>query len=662
MGKKGKKIVFIVLDVLVLGFFGFYLSLNLRYKAEEPGDGDFIARALFANGTSNGTTPSSNTVTWCPTGKYVNYNKTGCVCYEASISMGSCGKISVGENAVNCNAISSTSHSKSTTCSSSSSYIKVDNSGNVTVGSVPKSLCTVSATITCTAHHDSDDCSDASGTMSVTAMVPWSSGTKNVYTSVPDLNQAKAEKEGNDVYYNDCNPNDKDSYGRTKCTKHSRGCGTHVEPQPHCYKDSDGFLRYGYYESVSRDGKLVVSSPANKWTIVDVPESECYTQFKCSTKYPGKDEKEATCNSISEFEGAYLKKCGIKVGDSIGDEFYRIDCKETMKAGFNGPILNDANHPNSFMYPGTAFKFNYLAKTKIECEGKWHQDFYEKAENYVKSYIDKKKINAFHQEDSGFFGSALSGVHSVRDSYKNWTLNYFNSSMSKETGEIKDIQPTVKNTSKDEKQFTLELSDGSTAAVSTCGSEPNGRNANFTYKVAYTIKMQMPVVYYSDSKKPQYTTTASTGYTSLGRVFPISDIKEYANRKDYKYTVTVSNLGLGHKWVNKETCVLGVKEKEIVFRSINLNDPFIQYLDSNHQIGENWKNNKYDFTGIIDKNTWSNPSQFNKVTINQQIGALIKNELASQYASYLGSCAKGTDQGKTPQLCALYKQAVAGKK
>ncbi len=684
MNKKWKKITFVVLDVVVLGFFGFYLALNLKYENDEVKSSDFAMKVLANDSSSDdsGSSSSTNNCTGydqyqkpdgtcdtCGTGRSPNYNHTGCNCDSVSApTLKKCGTISKnGDNPTNCDV----SDEEDVTCTTGSPYVSVSGV-TVTAGDVSSTNCKVNATISCRKKSPAPsayNCSDSpASTTTVTVMVPWNTTSKEervYYGGV--VSQSEAEKDNYNKYHKaGCNPPEG---GSEMCTIVVRGCGSEPpKPQPACYKEnSTGFLKWDYDYLNSSKSFQSYNTSTGKWeaksgyTKTTIQQEDCYTQFKCSTTYPGKDEKEASCNSTSEFTGSYVKKCGIKNGDSIGDEFYRIDCKETMKTGFNGPILNDSSKPNSFMYPGTAFKFNYIAKTKIECEGKWHQDFYTKAESYVKDYIDKKKFKSFHQEDSGFFDSALAGVQNVKESYRNWTLNYFNSSFSKETGVIKDQQPTVKGTSKDEKEFTLEMADGSKTKVSSCGNEPNGKNENFTYKVAYTIKMQMPVVYYSDSQKPQYTTVATSGYTSIGRVFPISDIKEYAKRTDYKYNVTISNLGLGHKWVNKETCALGVKEKEIVFRSINLNDPFIQALDSNHEIGENWKNSKYDFTGIIDKNTWSNPSQFNTVTIDQQIGKLIKNELARQYSSYLGSCAKGTDQGKTPQLCALYKQAVAGK-
>jgi hypothetical protein len=59
MSKKFKKISFIVLDIIILAFFGFYLTINLKYKdadnyKEDMSQGDFRLQSLFGNQTTNG--------------------------------------------------------------------------------------------------------------------------------------------------------------------------------------------------------------------------------------------------------------------------------------------------------------------------------------------------------------------------------------------------------------------------------------------------------------------------------------------------------------------------------------------------------------------------------------------------------------------------------
>ncbi len=714
MKNKWKIATFVAVDVVVLCFFGFYLVLNLKYK-EGRESGDFSVRVL-ANDSSNSSGSNSTTIT-CGTNEHESNGSCvcddgyvssdgGCVCPEVDVRLesrcsglysspgtptsdGGNGKCGVeGTYDLHGGTLSKQECSASGFGSVSSGA----NCGTFTANSSSISGLSCSRTSTIT-YKVTNSCGNSkSATTSVKIMKGWSSGQKvevNNPDNVPHPRQS-AEDDSDNVAYEECTPS---NGAPSVCTRYSRGCGK-ARLEPSCFEDENGFLWWDYDYKNSSKSLQQYNSQTGQYDAKkgytkkpDIKKSECYTEFKCSTQYPKSASLETTCNSTGEFSTTdskikpYVKKCGVKKGSEIGEEFYRIECNETMKTGFNGPILNSDSYPNSFLYPGTAFKFNYVAKTKVSCEGKWHQKFYEAAKKYVTNYkhekvkIELDKIGDNSVDDSilqKFSDSALKeGIGEIENSYKNWKLNYFRLG-NKEKGVIYDQQPSVTGVKKDEyrfdgnKELGLDLMDGYKNEVDSCPPEglvthKNSENVNFTYQVAYTIRMQLPVLYYSGTNKNQYTTTETSGYKTLGRVFPISDIEDYANRNDYKYVVTISNLGLAHKWTNTETCGLTVKDKEIVFRAINLSDPFIQQLDSNHKIGENWKNSKFDFTNIIDKNTWSNASQFNEVRIDQTVGKLIKEELSKQYNSYLGSCATGTDKGTTPQICALYKQAIAGK-
>ena len=675
MSRRGKKITFVILDIFILGFLGLYLSFNLNYDEDNPTSGDFTLRMLDNNTTdsctgANQITKSDGTCGTCTNDNIPNSSHTACYCPKpdkASVSSNGCsGKYSKGGQGC---AISF-SGSGTVECSSNDSTISVSNKNgacNVSVtGDLPKGTCEKSVSVSATNTNKCGETSD-SVSASLTVYVPWGDGQAGakVYSeATTKINKGVAEAKSYNTAYEGCS---KVSDYWT-CTKYSRPCGKSVpNPEPKCYKNnSDGFLYWGVYSTINNDGDEVTKQG---YTLVNnVDRDSCYTQFKCSRKNPDARTVTNECNGThvpvaevnsnnSELTGEYVKKCGVFDGTTISDDFYKITCQEKMKTAYNGPIFDDNN---SFMYPGTGFKFNYEAKTIVDCKGEWHEDFYNKASKYVDSYLNAKKAKAFRQEDNSFYDSAKQGLADIRNSYITWRLNYFGAPGI--AGTISDSQPTIpdKVIKKDERSFNLELVSGYDVATKTCGSEPTSAK-NFNYTVTYDIKMQMPVVYYNQNSKDMYSTTSCTGCAKLGRIFPISDIKDYAGNTAYSYNVAINNLGMGHNWTNNESCGLKVKAKEIVFRPINLSDPFIQQLSSDHKIGLNWKNSVFDFTGIIDKEIWSKPSEYNKVTINEEVGSLIKKELANQYASYLGSCSKGTDQSKTPQLCNLYKQAVAGK-
>ena len=52
-----KKVAFVVLDVVILGFFGLYLALNVKYR-DEMETADFTIQRLLDNTTKN-ETPST---------------------------------------------------------------------------------------------------------------------------------------------------------------------------------------------------------------------------------------------------------------------------------------------------------------------------------------------------------------------------------------------------------------------------------------------------------------------------------------------------------------------------------------------------------------------------------------------------------------------------
>ena len=607
------------------------------------------------------------------------------------------------------------------------------------VGDHTGSSCKRRVKITCTLENKCGNQNEAS--MYITIMTGWSTKGEPVNDVPADHpGRVMAEKqERSEYYYIDEN-------GQWFKYKRSSPCGSaSPTPTPYCMEDTrTGFLYWDYSAQdhpYNYDGKFQKYAPyvvdedgtGRDW-VANSPykyrddiktAKKCRTQFGCTNPIypkaqtvpdPSSLSASSSCNEVNTIttintdpNDKYHKHCGVKGGDTIDDRIYSIDCEETMKTAFNGPVWDNKN---SFMYAGTGFKFNYQVKTKVECIGKWHEDFYTKAKTYAEDYLDGKKTHHKYEHgvaqscvkqegidevaEKNWFDSALEGMTKIRKSYINWSLKSIYFSQTEASGEIKDVQPnpTTAGRSKDEYSEALELWDSSTGKkmsyndtkehpTSECYSKTAQGNPtqkgdkgdspdNFSYQVAYTFNFRLPILYYT--KDRTYTTTECTNCQALGRIFPISENEDYAEKETpayvengdnkfvsssgYRYEVKIINLGLKHNWTNTESCDIKMKKKDVIFRSINLTDPFIQKLEaSNHEIGRNWKNDKYDFTKVIDVNTWNKSSQYNTVSIDQELGKLIKAELVNNSNSYLGACANQTSAGQTPQICALLKQA-----
>ena len=613
----------------------------------------------FTNGSCSCKTPSSPTLSDGCSGTY-SQNGEGC---KMSLS---------GATEYKCS-------------SSHGNLASVDDNGNVTVVGTPKTAnCKQNVTISCKAVNGCGKESTTSSTGDILIMTPWPKTGTDETVGNPDLlkyTMEYSEEHGINVAYECAGGGDVP----VTCKKYSRGgCGSNPpEPNPYCYEDTNtGFLYWDYNYKTDRtyqryvDGTWVANSPYKYRKDIGSAKA-CKTQFGCTLPTYPKDKKvTAECNTtstISSSDQNYHKHCGVKAGSTVDQRIYTIDCEETMKTAFNGPVWDNKN---SFMYAGTGFGFNYQVKTKVECEGKWHADFYALALKYTTDYLDKHgHTEGVSQDgvndvaDSHWYASAKTGMEDIKKSYQNWSLKsiYFSASKVAANGEIADDQSQVSTSegrTKDEYKEKLELETeyNSTQPTSECysktssGAPTQSVPQDFTYKVAYTFNFRLPLLYY----KPNggYTTEDCTNCGKLGRIFPISENDDYAGNSKYVYKVDINNLGMNHNWSNNEVCSISMKKKDIVFRQINLTDPFIQKLaNSDHKIGRNWQNNKYDFTDVIDPSIWSKNSQYNTITIDQETGKLIKAELSTNTNSYLGACSKGTATGQTPTICSLYKQA-----
>lgn len=585
--------------------------------------------------------------------------------------------------------------------SSNLTQASVDSSGHVTIADIDSSTCRTSFKITVTR----TNACGATRTKETggEAMVPWpTTPSKKVCVKTP-VNQATAEANNKSSYHNGCVNNSskcgsyKDENGKEVpyqyCDKYSRGCGTeNPEPEPGCFRDGNGFL---WWDST---GKTYQTYTNGKWTDntgykrTNLPYDKCYTKFKCSIKNEAARTVETTCNethvpnseagtNTNELSGTYINKCGILYDDgTIGEKqsdgtekflFYKITCEEKMKTAFNGPIFDSES---SFLYPGTGFGFNYFAKTIVSCKGYWDNTFYSAASTYVSTYIENRfKSSSFQQDDEDdkiskeFYSSALSALNGVATRYKNWKVNYY--STGKPTGTIKDIQPDGKVQKKDWHLFNLVFNELSVDGDSYCGELPNGElKASFTYQELHNMQMKLPILWYD--KTASYVSETDNQYkvkecstlddeNCLGRIFPISDSKEFAG-SEYKYEVRVNGLGWKNNWTNYETCDINMREKQIYFRQINLGDPFVQKLNPDRGIGANWKNAKFNFINLIDPNIWSKASEYNMIRITEEDGRNIKQELNSNTGYYSGICSTGS-ASVASTICAKYNQAVNGK-
>lgn len=134
--------------------------------------------------------------------------------------------------------------------------------------------------------------------------------------------------------------------------------------------------------------------------------------------------------------------------------------------------------------------------------------------------------------------------------------------------------------------------------------DENNKTVNQDLKINNTKSEsgEMDIEYSSNKSIPKefvYQTNKQIIEMSLKDLVKASNIKD-----DSSYDVIISNLG----YANKSKALYKCKIKKIlfVFRPVDVNNPFVS---NEREVGENWKNDKFDFVNIIDKEIWNDPNK-----------------------------------------------------
>ena len=154
-------------------------------------------------------------------------------------------------------------------------------------------------------------------------------------------------------------------------------------------------------------------------------------------------------------------------------------------------------------------------------------------------------------------------------------------------------------------------------------AKPANSNANFVLNVINEGKGQ----YYGKSSDPNNPTNYTWSNKNNPRIVKLTLPKVYFDKEtgktppvtknvidggnklyiDYNtdpgtYNINVKVSGVGCSSINNDKCSITVKENEILYRPIDLSNPFI---NNKWTPGSNWVNNKFDFRNIIHSDIWS---------------------------------------------------------
>jgi len=527
--------------------------------------------------------------------------------------------------------------------------------------------------VTITANNTSDKCMTvaASATYPGTNTYKSASGTSDSITIYPkwdgpkkrsmktSTNQScatlygRTRAEANKDGYNTARENCEESGGLCVCDVYTRGCGTEKIPLPACYEHKDtGFRYWGIYSGDKYEKIADVTNP-----------NDCKVDYDCpKDSGPAENNVKTACNGQGDINGTYERYCkGPK------KNFYKITCKEVIRSSFNGPVLDSSmnENNNAYLYYGTGFKYRYNATSNYVCSGEFDVNYYHGfLDSMIKYYgticEDKGTTDKEIRENCDYFVNEHKKelINRIAESYYTWDPDY---TFVGDVALTDEYQSQAKNATMTQAAASVTLRDSGDASdaivcgklvkdsgvsVSSGGKITMSGKANatdsdlstaskFTYKKTQYIDKILPLACLKDGKVVY--DQVCTDSQKLGSQFFVSDSRD-AVGKDYTYKVEATNLGYKNFGSNNTKCNIEIVDNDIIYRHVDLNDPFIKKTNSGHQIGHNWLNNKYNFTQIIKSDIWSQDKEYKTITLDNNTNKTIKSETKGNTSYYTGSC------------------------
>ena len=127
----------------------------------------------------------------------------------------------------------------------------------------------------------------------------------------------------------------------------------------------------------------------------------------------------------------------------------------------------------------------------------------------------------------------------------------------------------------------------------------------------------------------------------------------------YPINITIGGLGSNDSSVTNDKCNLKIIESKYIYRPIDVSNPFIS---NSWQKGKNWVNETFDFTKVINKDTWQDNSKRKVITLTAKDIAKLKESNAKAWqdtnSPYLGLCISQEETLQdeiTKKLCSIIK-------
>ena len=438
-----------------------------------------------------------------------------------------------------------------------------------------------------------------SSSYSVNVLGTWK--TEAAYEKNPTCtSKSCAEQEGSKSpgeYYSDP---ENGVYG----LRHYRGCGGKAAPKA-CYGNnrllslatSAKWLPSNQLDSAHR---IKIEGITNEKDCV-VPKSSSF----CEPKNIAVSVQEKNASVCEDDKGVTLT---TKDGYNCSNKpFYTILCDNTVTTKFDngddGEIITTVNQ----IYAGQGFKFGVNVTTKRTCTATFNGSYWKEAYNYNKARIDlinkdlKRKIT---NDEKTKLTKDLNMYENKQDDLKNLVKKYNNfdpaRSYTENTTLSVSYQVGKKNTSVTSNFITttIQKGEGTYSNKNTVKLGVSGVTNPISYRWTNeskpsVIKLIPPKTYLNSNGE-----VSNKGIDGGNKIY----VDYYATPGTYTMNVKVSGLG-GNNIVNNKKCKLKVIDQEIIYRPIDVSNPFI---NNKWTPGTNWVNDLFDFRNVIKADIWKN--------------------------------------------------------
>ena len=386
---------------------------------------------------------------------------------------------------------------------------------------------------------------------------------------------------------------------------HTRGCSSgHSSEKPACYGDASVL-------SLATSVKWIKPSQkdsVNRIEIKGITKKEDCVLFKEKNSLNYCEPKNITAIPQTKTASTCEGNIEIKTTDGLScdkNPFYTIKCDNTITTKFdNGDDGNKITTTNE-IYVGQGFKYGITVNTKRKCEARFYVDNWKKAYEYNQNWInqlnaDLKKTSKSSEKKE--INSLIKTYEKKINDLKNMVKTYRNYNVTKGYDEATALSIDYKISNKP----SNVTSNFETVVI----KEVNGKKSNekkvklnisgvtdpydYDWNSEREIKLIPAKVYINkDTGKPD-----SSGIDGGNKVY----VDYYIDKGTYTMNIKVSNVG-GNNTINNNKCKLKIKDQELLYRPIDLSNPFIS---EKWTPGSNWVNDLFDFSKIIDSDIWKN--------------------------------------------------------